>query len=380
MKVAVLTAHLSRASGGLHESVPGMVAALEALPGCQVDVIGIRDPRHGDDWKTWGHHVHPAPQWGPRPLGWAPTLGATLRGLAPDVVDSQGLWMYHSLVSLRRARRARLPYVVTPRGMLDLWTLSRSVWKKRIVRAWFEDAHLRQAASLRATAWMECRHIRAFGLRNPVAVVPNGVVVPTAAARKVSADGRRRLLFLSRLHPKKGLPFLLRAWAALAPRHESWELIIAGPDEVGHRGDMQTLARELGLVRLSWLPPVAGHTKDDLYRSADLFVLPTHAENFGLVVAEALAHGVPVITTRHAPWEGLETHGCGWWIDLAHGPLIEALDAAMQLDDETRAAMGGHGRAWMERDFAWPAVARQMLEVYRWVLGGGAPPACVVTD
>jgi glycosyltransferase involved in cell wall biosynthesis len=227
---------------------------------------------------------------------------------------------------------------------------------------------------------MELAHVRAYGLRNPVAVVPNGVDVPTGPTRQPCPSGRRRVLFLSRLHPKKGLAFLLRAWGELAPRHPAWELVVAGPDEVGHRAEMQELAAELALPRVTWHEPVAGAAKDALYRSADLFVLPTHAENFGLVVAEALAQGVPVVTTRHAPWAGLETHACGWWIDLAHSPLVEAMGQGMRLDDATRAAMGARGRAWMQRDFGWDAVARQMVEVYRWVVGGGAPPACVVTD
>jgi glycosyltransferase involved in cell wall biosynthesis len=143
---------------------------------------------------------------------------------------------------------------------------------------------------------------------------------------------------------------------------------------------MRTLAAELHLPRLTWLDAVVGDEKDALYRSADLFVLPTHGENFGLVVAEALAHGVPVVTSHHAPWEGLESQGCGWWVELGESSLIEALDEAMRLPAETRAAMGARGRAWIQREFAWPPIAHQLLEVYRWAVGGGQPPSSVLTD
>ena len=380
MKVALLAPYLSRASGGLSHSIPGLVAALEARGDCEPHVVGVLDGRHPDDWREWGRRVHPVKAAGPRAFGWGPSMHRRLRTVLPDIVDIQGLWMYPSLVNLEYTRSTSTPYIVTPRGMLDPWALHRSVWKKRIVRWWYENAHLRKANCIRATALLEFGHVRAFGMRQPVAVVPNAVDLPLEMPRPPCRTGRRRLLFLSRLHPKKGLPFLLRAWGKLAFRHEQWELVIAGPDEVGHRAAMGTLAAELHLPRLTWLDAVVGDEKDALYRSADLFVLPTHGENFGLVVAEALAHGVPVVTSRHAPWEGVRSHGCGWWVELGEPSLIEALDEAMRLPAETRAAMGACGRAWIQREFAWPTIAHQLLEVYRWAIGGGQPPSCVLTD
>jgi glycosyltransferase involved in cell wall biosynthesis len=185
---------------------------------------------------------------------------------------------------------------------------------------------------------------------------------------------------LSRIHPKKGLVPLLRVWAALAPAHPDWELAVAGPDEVGHTAAMRRLAHELDAPRVRWLGPVHGAAKSRLYHASDVFVLPTHAENFGLVVAEALAHELPVVTTTNAPWDGLEREGCGWWIALEHGALREALAAALALGDDARAAMGARGRAWVARRFAWPAVAAALVAVYRWVAGGGPTPEVVRTD
>lgn len=380
MKIAFLTADLSHAAGGLAASVPHTARALGEYCGIETHVLGTLDTNAPDAWRIWGPHVHPHRQHGPRSFHWAPSLERTLRQQAPDVVDIQGLWMHASRVNLAHHRRTRCPYVVTPRGMLDPWSLAYARWKKRLAAAWFEDAHLRRAACIRATSLLEARHIRSYGLRQPIAVVPNGVEVPPDRSRPEPPSPFRRLLFLSRVHPKKGLPHLVRAWTELARRHGEWELVIAGPDEVGHTAEMQALAKELDAPRLTWMGPVEGDAKEALYRSADLFVLPTHAENFGLVVAEALARGVPVVTTRNAPWEGLETQHCGWWIDLDDGALRQTLDDAMTLDDAERRAMGARGRAWMERDFAWPAVARQLSEVYAWLVGGGRTPDCVMTE
>lgn len=343
-------------------------------------MIGTLDPNQPNAWKGWGPDVHPHRQWGPRSFHWAPRQRRTLADLSPDLVDVQGLWMHQSLVNLRHASRRNGSYVITPRGMLDPWTLERSRWKKRLVSLWFETEHLRRATCLRVTAELEARHFRAFGLTNPIAIVPNGIDLPVLARRPARAGRRRRLLFLSRLHPKNGIDHLIRAWARLRRHYVEWELLIAGPDEMGHRDTVQRLASDLGLTDLVWQDEVHGQQKSDLYRSADPFVLPTHAENFGLVVAEALAHEVPVITTHNAPWQGLEQHGCGWWIELAVDALVAALDEAVSLNDAERSAMGERGRAWMARDFTWPAIARQMHDVYTWTLGGGPPPACVVTD
>ncbi|MGZ9158269.1 MAG: glycosyltransferase [Nitrospira sp.] len=381
MKIALLTGHLSSASGGLCQCVPGLARALATTGGVSsLRIIGIHDTGDMQAWRSWGTNVRPCAEIGPHAFGWAPELRRALADYEPDIVDAQGLWMYPSLASLWWHRRTQLPYVVTPHGMLDPWAMRKSAWKKQIVRWWFEDEHLRKAACLRATSAMEAGHFRAFGLRNPIAVVPNGIDLPPVQAIVQEPGRLNRVLFLSRIHPKKGLDFLLRAWSNLHRSYSTWELVIAGPDEVGHRAEMQKLAGELRLERVLWHEPIFGKEKLDLYASADLFVLPTHAENFGLVVGEALAHGVPVITTKNAPWCGLEVHRCGWWINLCDQAMTIALSEAMCLPAEQRREMGTRGRVWIERAFAWPAIGRQMLDVYQWVLGGGTPPSFLMVD
>ncbi|MGB5063775.1 MAG: glycosyltransferase, partial [Candidatus Competibacter sp.] len=161
-----------------------------------------------------------------------------------------------------------------------------------------------------------------------------------------------------------------------------WKMIIAGPDEGGHQKIVEAAIQHAGLQDDFEFPGsvVYGDEKEALYRSAEVFVLPTFSENFGLVVAEALACGVPVITTKGAPWEGLLTHRCGWWIDIGVEPLVAALREAMNLPPDTLRDMGRRGRAYVEQNFGWPGIAQQMLSVYRWVLGQGDKPDCVMSD
>jgi glycosyltransferase involved in cell wall biosynthesis len=169
---------------------------------------------------------------------------------------------------------------------------------------------------------------------------------------------------------------LVEAWAAVKP--ESWQVVIAGQDENGHQAEVEAAIRERQLQRdFSFVGPIDGPAKWDLYRSADLFVLPSHTENFGLAVAEALACGLPVITTRGTPWEDLATHHCGWWIELGAEPFAQALREATTLMDAERQEMGRLGHKLVADNYTWPAAARKMLAVYRWMLGHGERPECV---
>lgn len=187
------------------------------------------------------------------------------------------------------------------------------------------------------------------------------------------------MLFLGRIHPVRGLLELVEAWRIARP--EGWKMIIAGPDEGGHQQIVEAAIHQAGLQDdFEFTGSVYGDEKKALYRSADIFVLPTFSENFGLVVAEALACGVPVITTKGAPWQGLQTHRCGWWIDIGVEPLVAALREAMNLPPDTLREMGQRGRAYVEQNFGWPGIAQQMLSVYRWVLGVGAERAAGSCD
>ena len=264
--------------------------------------------------------------------------------------------------------------------MLEPWALNHKALKKRIALALFQWRDLVTAHLLVATSSVEYENIRKLGLRMPVAIIPNGVAL-NAGSLPVQARqaGRSRVaLFLSRVHPVKGLLNLVHAWAQLAP--VGWRLRIAGPDEAGHLKDVLALVRKLGIQdSVDYVGAIDGVAKSALYNSADVFVLPTFTENFGLVVAKALTHGLPVITTRGAPWADLTTYDCGWWVDVGVDPLVHALREAMALSDDERQAMGARGREYVQR-YNWDDIAQHTIEVYRWVLGEGPQPNCVRTD
>jgi len=377
LKAVLLTSRLSSAAGGLAASVPGMAKYLNQQTDIEVKVLGLRDPKEPNAWRNWGPEVHALSRVGPAALEYSPRLSSKLSDLDPDVVDVQGLWTYPSranqIVSQRRGR----PYMITPRGMLDPWARQNARWKKEIVGWLYEWSHLKNASCLRATAEMEAEHFRTSGLSNPIAIVPNAIEIPHLAPRNRKLNGVRRVLFMSRIHPKKGIEFLLRAWPALEAKHSVWELVVAGIDEREHETEMKKLARNLALKRVKFPGAFYGDEKDTLYRSADVFVLPTHAENFGLVVAEALAQEVPVITTWNAPWSGLNENGCGWWIPLDQRKLTDTMNEAMSMDANELHSMGVKGRNWVQKNFGWAEIVERMSEVYLWLGRGASQPSFV---
>lgn len=242
----------------------------------------------------------------------------------------------------------------------------------------YQKRDLAGATLLHAASNAEANNIRALGFKQPIAVIPNGVECPAYSIPSPRQRSQRHALFLSRIHPNKGLSNLVAAWARVRP--SGWRLTIVGPDENGHRAEVERAVRASGLTKdVTFVGPVTDQDKWSVYKQADLFVLPTFSENFGVVIAEALASGLPVITTKGAPWQQLNTNECGWWIDIGVEPLIKALKEATELPGEQLVAMGQKGRMLIEQQYTWPPIAEKMRSVYEWMLTGGAPPACVLT-
>jgi glycosyltransferase involved in cell wall biosynthesis len=301
--------------------------------------------------------------------------------LTADVIHNHGLWLMPNVSAGTAAASKRTPLVMSPRGMLAPAALEFSRIKKRAFWALLQGPVVRNAACIHVTCEQECEEIRSFGLTNPVAVIPNGVDLPELPAHRLAGPPAERIvLSLGRIHPKKGLARLIHAWSEVEARHPGWRLMIVGPPEIGHDKELRALAIALGLTRVSVEGPIYGDAKTTAYEDADIFVLSTLNENFGLTVAEALAAERPVISTKGAPWSGLESRGCGWWIDHGVEPLAAALTHAMALPREELKAMGRRGREWMARDFSWDRIARDMLDVYRWLARSAEPPPTIRFD
>lgn len=375
MRIVHVVPHIDEEASGPSYSVPRLCQSLAALGhdvelsclASRGEIAGVRLDVHRQ-WPVLGRFAISSSH--------ARALWRKARSV--DIVHNHSLWSMVNVASgwVVPGRGAKL--VTSPRGTLSAWALARNRSVKRAL--WpFQRRVLTRADMLHATSREEYEEFRRLGLRAPVAIVPNGIDVPQVMAR-MSSETNRTLLFLSRVHPKKGLDVLLRAWEQLHTRHPNWRLVVAGRGEAAHEHEVRALASTLSLPRVEFVGPLYGKEKARGYFSADVFVLPSYSENFGMAVAEALAHGCPVVVSRGAPWSAIESERCGWWVHSKQGDLVGALDAAMTMSPDQLTEMGRNGREWMRREFGWMSVAHRMESSYRWLLGTGSMPECVRCD
>lgn len=364
MKVLHVIETISRTSGGPARSCQGLVVALRSA-GIDASLFSLKP--------------------GERP--WVDGVDKYFNGVEiedvlhkenPDIVHIHDLWRPELHRCAVICRSWHVPYVVAPRGMLEPWSLQQKWLKKRIARWLYQDHDLKCAAALHATAESEAAQFRKLGFTNPVIVSPNGVNVPNCDLATKNTKDAKRVLFVSRMHPKKGVMELVEAWHRLKhtthrPQLGNWvcELVytVNGDFEREYEAKVKARVKELGFENQFVF---TGALNDDekwrAYGRADLFVLPTYSENFGIVVAEALWAGVPVITTKGTPWQELEERRCGWWIDVGVEPLVRALTVALQLSDRERGAMGVAGHELVSEKYTWSAVVEKMVQGYKEVL------------
>ena len=376
---------LSERSGGPARTVRDLAQAIARIerPGTRVSIIAGHDPESDGplirvDPALVTTHLVPVQ----RRLG-LPTyaMHGMLASIAKNgtaIVHDNGIWSPAHIAVAAAARRLALPLVLSPHGMLEPWALAWHGRRKKLALVVYQRRIFEGANGLVATAPSECSAIRSLLPFSPIATIANGVACPAVAPDRSPRDQQieRTLLFMSRLHPKKNLPGLIDSFALLAGATEfaNWRLIIAGSDEGGHRAELAAQIARLGLAERITMPgPIAEADKSATFAAADLFILPTFSENFGIVVAEALAAGVPVIATTGAPWEALVTQRCGWHVAPDRDSLAKAMAAAMRMSATQRREMGQRGHAYVRDAFGWNSIARQMLGFYDWLLGKGPP-------
>lgn len=363
MKVLLSVASFSPDYGGPALSVSRLGAAL-AKAGCEVALFAPDGSAKTSPIVTDAARFangHPL-------LRLMTTPDAALDAFGPDILHDNGIWLPYNHAFARKAAARGVPRVVAPRGMLEPWAFRYKPWKKRIAWALYQKHNLRIAAALHATANEEANNLTQLSLHVPIVVASNGVDVPESTAPQLSNGDTRTLLFLSRIHPKKGLALLVEAFARLKP--QGWRVVIAGPEELGHTVEIKTLARTLGVDDcIEFIGPKYGDEKEELFSSASAFVLPTFSENFGIVVAEALAHGLPVITTYGAPWSDLVTYQCGWWVEPSVDGMTSGLGRVFATTDSELDRMGIMGKALVVKKYGWDRIAETMVGYYKKICG-----------
>lgn len=299
-----------------------------------------------------------------------------LSQVKPDVVHINCCWQPESAILQRWARNRGFKTVYSPHGMLEPWIMKRHYWTRKVpALLLYQKNALKQSDVLHATADSERQNLINLGYNKNVAVIPNGIDL-SQIELKDTWKKTKTLLFLSRIHVKKGIELLVNAVGELKDGMQDYQVLIVGEGDECYIDELKNLVKVKQIDNIvKFLGGVYGDEKWKLYRQADVFILPTYSENFGIVVAEALACGTPVITTKRTPWEDLNGRNCGWWVDSKQKDITNAMCQALCTNEETMEEMGRNGRRLIEERYSIESIALQMKKLYEWIVGEGGKPS-----
>lgn len=365
MKAVHVVSNIQAVSDGVADCVRHLAGALTSKMDVEVSALKSIGPEPSDIKVK----LHEATKFSGiltplNKLGVSPQMARGIRDRVKtgDIVHVHSLWMMHTNYAYKGVKGRDVKFCIQTHGMLSPYALSISSWKKKLVLALGQRTALKRADLLIATCDKEYEDIRKFGLKNPVAVIPNGLDLPQLE----NVEKRKSVVFLGRIHKVKGVDLLVEAWRKIEGKFKDWDLVIAGPTESDYAQGVIGQASKLKTV--SFTGEIKGKEKEQLLTQSAVYVLPTHTENFGISVGEALACRTPVVTTTGAPWSGLIENDCGLWIDLSVENLTKALEDMMSRPMDELVRMGQNGRRWVERDFSWDEIARKTIRSYEWLL------------
>jgi glycosyltransferase involved in cell wall biosynthesis len=363
-----------RRDGGMVPSILGMTGAL-ARAGGRVTIVTPTPSRIEDLEVPRGVAL----------LGPEADLAEAIRGA--EVVHLHGLWQGHTRRGAPLARRAGVPYLIAAHGMAEPWALRHKAWKKAVYTALVEGPNLRRASCLHALTRPEVEHVRALAPRTPVCLVSNGVDLaalddlPDRAAIEAEYPelaGKFLLLFLSRLHAKKGLDLLAEALAALRQDHPDVHLLLAGVDDGALAPFRDRMASEGMADRFTYLGHVSGERACRAWGAADAFILPSYSEGFSMAVLEALACRLPVVITTACHFPELAAAEAGIVVESTVAGVTAGLRDLLGRSPDERADLGLRGRELVETRYTWDRQTQRLAEVYRWLAGGGPAPEAIV--
>ncbi len=395
MKILQVIENIDERYGGPAKSVPFLCQHL-ATSGIEISINSVqRYPVESNsiitnanlNWNNFTNSISDR-------LRYSPELYSGLeKQLLPGrtIIHTHNFWNFPPYCAAKLARTNRIPFVCSIRGTLYPWSLKQHKFKKIILWHLFQKKALERASCLHVTEKREYEAVRKCGIVSPIAIIPNGIELLefNSMPTRVKACNifglspkRRYILFLSRIHPSKGLDYLLRAFANAADKYKNWEVLIAGPEEdTNHTKDLKKFIEDNNLVsRVHFLGMLNRKKRIDAYACADLFILPSHSENFGISIAEAMAARIPVITTTATPWQEITSHNCGWRIELSDEKLYQALLEALASSHETLTAKGNRGHDLIKNRYTWTMQANKMARLYNWILESSEKPEFVFSS
>lgn len=359
INVALIGSRASVEEGGLAYSIPKMKSDLNSAKQVRAEIFapGERTGRSGE----FGDAITSKMHFG-NSIRYAAGLVKDICKFKADIIDIQGLWTYHNIAGVRAARQLNVPYIVTPRGMLDSWSLGEKQLKKNLALALYQKKIISAASAIRVTSQRELEHFHRLCLNQNVFLIPNSFDEDLYTGL-TDYQREKTVIFLSRIHPKKGIKELLEAWPIVKAKEPEWKLKIYGDYRNKWGSEYRRLSKDIA-SDIYWMGPVYGQEKAKVFREAGLFILPTFSENFSNVLMEALVNKLPVVTTLGASWGNVEELGLGWICETNSLSISAAILNGIRSGYKRRQLIGAFGRQYVEMNFSMEQVTMQLTNLY----------------
>ena len=323
------------------------------------------------------HYLPPPREW---QFAYSKAFSNYLENKKYDLYHCQGIWQYPAYITAKKAQKFNVPYIITPRGMLYPQEFERSGIIKRMALALFQKQDLNAASCVHVTCKEEMEHLRELGITAPVAVIPNPVETEPYLEQKVNTPDKIRFGYLGRIHPRKNIERIIYAWDELGEETVNSELIVMGDGDDDYHTFLEKEVKKLGLNNIQFTGFLSGKSKEEKLASLSYLVVPSNFENFGMIIAEALVRGIPVIASKGTPWQDLETYQCGWWINNDIQTLTVAMREALNTSERRRHKMAERGKNLIKQKYTIGEVALKMKAMYNWVLGNSPKPDYIHLD
>ena len=361
MKIIHYIPSIDRMAGGISTYMQVLAKPLGTMAEVHIMTHASENPLPMENCK-----VHDIPRYRPFSGVWKKAVVDLLDSVRPDIVHVNCCWTPDCAMIQRLTQKRGYKVVLTPHGMLEPWIIKRHYWTRKVPALWlYQKAAVQRADCVQATAESERDNLLKLGYNSNIKVVRLGIDAD-GIEMKNSWKKTRQILFLSRVHVKKGINFLVEAADVLRNELQGYKILVAGEGDADYVEAMNRMICDRGLQDIVQLiGGVYGDEKWRLFQTSDFFVLPTHSENFGLAIAESLASGTPVITTVGTPWSDLNSSEAGAWIEIGTEPLVETLRRFLSLTEDELETMGRNGRKLIETKYSAHVMAEQMMEVYK---------------
>ncbi|MDR2146380.1 MAG: glycosyltransferase [Tannerella sp.] len=362
-------------NGGLSTCLYNLVKGLNAT-GCSADILSLSDDRHqlasnGEEWIKTLKDDHKTPFRISKNY-----KKFLLNDTDYDLYHTNGLWLYCNHITARTALKKRKPYIFSPHGMMYPQALKYSTWKKKLILSLFFNKDINRATCLHATCMQEAEYLRDLGYKQPVAVIPNGVImenkIPGIKNQNISF---RKIGFLGRLHPIKKIESLIEAFAKANSKNA--ELLIIGNGEKDYGQSLRRETERFQLKNVTFTGFLSGEEKQKALSTLSALFVPSESENFGMIVPEALMAEIPVMANTGTPWEDLNHYKCGWWAKNEVDSIATIMNEVFSMPEEELGTMGKNGRKLVEEKYAIDVVSLKMRQLYEWILNGGEKPEFV---